>query len=243
LSPGEVRKAEELANWEFIKSRDNIQDFRDHLARFPGGVTVRYVRERLEATAWAGLSTNAGFDDLKAYLVEFPEGVHAPEAQHRISELEREASANQELEERQRRETEAWAVASAAGDAASLRAFLNDWPNSPVAGVARSRIKELERVPTRRWVWQGAGVASVIVVGLLAWQFLFPLPLGQYRRSMMIIGAPDERISGSSIEVCRKICAAKSSCTAVDHRDFSCNLYSGRIGPALSTSGYNAWLR
>jgi hypothetical protein len=31
----EIRKAEELANWEFVKDRSGVQDLRDHLARFP----------------------------------------------------------------------------------------------------------------------------------------------------------------------------------------------------------------
>ena len=37
LTPEEIRKAEELANWDFIKDRQNPEDFRDHLARFAGG--------------------------------------------------------------------------------------------------------------------------------------------------------------------------------------------------------------
>lgn len=49
LSPERIAKAEELANWEFIKGSDSIQDFRDHLARFPQGVTLRMARSRLEA--------------------------------------------------------------------------------------------------------------------------------------------------------------------------------------------------
>jgi TIR domain len=169
LSPGEVRKAEELANWEFIKARDNIQDFRDHLARFPGGVTERYVRERLETAAWAGLASNAGLNDLKAFLVEFPDGAHAPEASRRVAELEREALAAQELRERQRQETEALAAASAAGDVAALRSFLNDWPNSTHSKAARSRIKEIEGVPARRWLLQGVGIVALVCLVTIAW--------------------------------------------------------------------------
>src|SRR5262249_7539204 len=150
-----------------IRARDSIQDFRDHLARFPGGVTERYVRERLEAAAWAGLASNAGLDELSAYLVEFPDGAHAPEAQRQIAELERQALAARKSEELQRRETEAWASASAAGDAGSLRSFLKDWPKSSHAKAARARIKELEAVPAQRWLWQGAGVAAVAALALL----------------------------------------------------------------------------
>jgi hypothetical protein len=35
LSPEHIAKAEELANWDFIKASENSEDFRDHLARFP----------------------------------------------------------------------------------------------------------------------------------------------------------------------------------------------------------------
>jgi hypothetical protein len=44
LSANQIAKAEELANWDFIKSSANVQDFRDHLARFPGGVTERFAQ-------------------------------------------------------------------------------------------------------------------------------------------------------------------------------------------------------
>jgi hypothetical protein len=198
LSPSEVRKAEELANWEFIKARDSLQDLRDHLARFPGGVTERYVRERLEAAAWAGLASNAGLDDLNGYLVEFPDGAHAPEAQRRIAELERQALAVRELEERQRRETEAWALASAAGDAATLRSFLNDWPKSPHAKAARSRIKELAGVPARRWLWQGAGVAGVACLAALFWEVQsYNQPKGPVQATLPLTPLPgyDEKIN------------------------------------------------
>jgi hypothetical protein len=48
LSPDQIAKAEELANWDFIKASESTQDLRDHLARFPGGVTERFARARLE---------------------------------------------------------------------------------------------------------------------------------------------------------------------------------------------------
>jgi hypothetical protein len=41
LSADEIRKAEELASWDFVKTRNNVVDLRDHLARFPGGTTER----------------------------------------------------------------------------------------------------------------------------------------------------------------------------------------------------------
>src|SRR5262249_48413701 len=35
LSPEHIVKAEELANWDFIKASEDTKEFRDHLARFP----------------------------------------------------------------------------------------------------------------------------------------------------------------------------------------------------------------
>jgi len=52
LSPQQIAKAEELAHWDFIKASASAQDFRDHLARFPGGVTERFARTRL-AAVWS----------------------------------------------------------------------------------------------------------------------------------------------------------------------------------------------
>jgi hypothetical protein len=36
-SPEQIAKAEQLANWDFIKASESSQEFRDHLARFPQG--------------------------------------------------------------------------------------------------------------------------------------------------------------------------------------------------------------
>jgi hypothetical protein len=192
---GEVGRLSRRAT---IRAKAVWYNRRDHLARFPGGVTERYVRERLEAAAWAGLASNTGLDDLNGYLVEFPDGAHAPEAQRRIAELERQALAVRELEERQRRETEAWALASAAGDAATLRSFLNDWPKSPHAKAARSRIKELAGVPARRWLWQGAGVAGVACLAALFWEVQsYNQPKGPVQATLPLTPLPgyDEKIN------------------------------------------------
>jgi hypothetical protein len=48
LSAQEIRRTEELASWDFLKERNDIQDLRDHMARFPGGTTERYVIAKLD---------------------------------------------------------------------------------------------------------------------------------------------------------------------------------------------------
>jgi hypothetical protein len=77
LSAEEIRKAEELANWDFVKDRNDIQDLRDHLARFPRGTTERYARAKLDALVWAGLGATPNIEHLRAYLDEFPKGENA----------------------------------------------------------------------------------------------------------------------------------------------------------------------
>lgn len=49
LSPEQIAKAEELANWDFIKESSRADDFREHLARFPGGACALIAQRKLEA--------------------------------------------------------------------------------------------------------------------------------------------------------------------------------------------------
>jgi hypothetical protein len=79
LSAEEVRKAEELGNWDFVKDRNDIQNLRDHLARFPGGTTERCARDKLDGLAWAEL------EKLRAYLDEFPKGASVGAARERAT--------------------------------------------------------------------------------------------------------------------------------------------------------------
>src|SRR5262249_12796357 len=80
LSADQIGKAEELANWDFIKASESHQEFRDHLARFPHGVTERMARARLESLMWAGLSARPDLPGLRSFLNEFPDGKRAAEA-------------------------------------------------------------------------------------------------------------------------------------------------------------------
>ena len=99
LSPEQIAKAEELANWDFIKSSESIEDFRDHLARFPRGVSERWARSRLEARVWTELSRSANGDALRGFLEEFPKGAHAIEAAAKLAGLEAAEHGKFEIEE------------------------------------------------------------------------------------------------------------------------------------------------
>ena len=129
LSPEQIAKAEELANWDFIKASESSQEFRDHLARFPQGVTERMARARLEGLVWTGLPRPADMDTLKGFLAEFPNGAHANEANAKLAELE--------AAEREKQERDAWASAVAAGTVAAMENFRRDWPQSKCAETAR----------------------------------------------------------------------------------------------------------
>jgi chemotaxis response regulator CheB len=211
LSPDQIAKAEELANWDFIKTSGNSQDFRDHLARFPNGVTERMARTKLEALVWVGLAVPIDVPALQSFLEEFPNGAHGTEAKSKLAELEHQAAAAREAEEHHRRETDAWASASATGTVAALESFLNDWPQSQHSNAARKLIKEIEVEPTRRWVTLGLGalVGLVIVVSAISVQLrpgflLWRLAHDQSTRTFSDSGysvafAPDGRtaLSGS----------------------------------------------
>jgi TPR repeat protein len=104
LSADQIGKAEELANWDFIKSSESAQEFRDHLARFPHGVTERMARAGLESLMWAGLSGRPDLPGLRSFLNEFPDGKRAADAKAQLADLERQAAAAREEEERRREE-------------------------------------------------------------------------------------------------------------------------------------------
>src|SRR5262249_37412125 len=71
---------------------------RDHLARFPKGVTERMARTKLEALVWAGLAQPVEGAALQSFIEEFPNGAHAEEAKSKLAELERQAAAAREAE-------------------------------------------------------------------------------------------------------------------------------------------------
>jgi hypothetical protein len=77
LSSEQIAKAEELANWDFIKESRSAKEIRDHLARFPKGITARMARAKLEDIIYATLEPTPKLEALEAFLATFPDGKHA----------------------------------------------------------------------------------------------------------------------------------------------------------------------
>jgi hypothetical protein len=169
LSEEAIRMAQELANWEFVKDRNDVQDLRDHLARFPGGTTERYALAKLDGLVWTGLGSTPSIEQLRAYLDEFPKGVNAAPAQARIAVLEKEAAVQRAAEQSRAQEMEDWAAVAASTDRKELEAFLKKWPKGQHADAARARIRELRRgsdqLPLWVWLMLYAFVVFVVVGG------------------------------------------------------------------------------
>jgi hypothetical protein len=121
LSTEEIRKAEELANWEFVKDRNDVQDLRDHLSRFPSGTTERYALTKLDQLVWAALGSTPDITQLRGYVDEFPKGSNAAQAQTRTVALEKEAAEQREADQRRARETADWAEVAASTETSTDR--------------------------------------------------------------------------------------------------------------------------
>jgi hypothetical protein len=67
----EIRKAEELADWEFTEESIQPEKFRDHLTRFAGRTTDRYVRRKLQALPWADPATRTCIEAAHKFEKEF----------------------------------------------------------------------------------------------------------------------------------------------------------------------------
>lgn len=168
LSSEQIAKAEELANWEFIKESQSPQDFRDHLARFPKGTTERMARAKLKSIVWQELGATPQLEALEAFFAEFPVGKHTAEAKALRDTRKAEADAGLAAEEHKRHETEAWAAASSADTGEAYEAFLKAWPNSRHARAARSRLKKLATaapmaVQTKRRKWLAIAIAVLVL--------------------------------------------------------------------------------
>jgi hypothetical protein len=72
----------EISNWEFILKSTDVQEFRDHLKRFPGGLTEGRARAQLEQLIWSQLGESPR--DIAAFISEFPNSSHLAAAKDRL---------------------------------------------------------------------------------------------------------------------------------------------------------------
>ena len=141
---------------------------RDHLARFPGGVTVLYAQSKLEALMWAGLGSDADIPVLQAFLSEFPKSEHADEARRRIGDLQKRAAAANEAERLRIEETEAWSRVSTTNDVAVIEEFLEIYPRGQHAASAYSRIRELRSATTASLRSTAVGIGFSVLTIIVA---------------------------------------------------------------------------
>jgi hypothetical protein len=252
LTPEEIRKAEELANWDFIRESTRPEEFRDHLARFAGATTDRFARRKLEALLWVDPATWASIAALRKFLGEFPAGEHAAEAKAMLDAQEKAAEAARQAAEKKRAETEAWASVAASADIAAVQAFLRDWPDGAHAADAKARMRELRRSRFTRLAvfWIGAAVTaasgvlySAIVPRELIWEQIHDQSLrtftGHKGWVQSVTFSPDgaRALSGSDDMTLKlwEVASGRELRTFAGHTDFGLvgHLFPGRCPRAL----------
>lgn len=221
LSPEVIRKAEELVNWDFIKERSDIQALRDHLARFPSGVTTLEVTKKLDELVWASLGQRPYPEKLRTYLEEFPQGAHSDFARKRLADLEQFEAEARFADERRAKETAEWGAVAASTDKSQIEAFLKKWPNGSYAEAASRTLTALrsEEASKHSFLPFVGGAALGLFVGtmiLIVISDIFPrneateavlaclavgcpLVLGSFWISGQETIAVDRRMAGSSM--------------------------------------------
>ena len=164
LSRGVVMAMRAIQNWDHIKSRRNVDEYRDHIARFPDDETTRYAALALDELFWEEVD-RTNLDDLESYLDEFPEGSHAEMAamlSGQIRETVRVEEKSQLAEERL-----AWAEASIGEDPTEVETFLTKFPNGQFADEARKLLLNFRKRTSRRMVLSvAAGLGAIGVSSL-----------------------------------------------------------------------------
>ena len=144
LSSEQIARAEEIANWDFIKDNRNAGEFLDHLKRFPKGVTARMARAKLEGIVWSELEDDPTLEVLENFLATFPDGKHSAEATELYDSLRADTAALLEEEERIKQVEEAWISAKSANSIEAYHLFLSEWPRSQHTKEAWAQMRSLK---------------------------------------------------------------------------------------------------
>jgi hypothetical protein len=146
LSSEDIRKAEELASWDFVKEANDEAETRDHLARFPGCVTERMARSKLEKVVLASLEqSSADLRRLQAFVEEFPNSAALSTIKERISDIENAERRSQEEAAAISRERSEFARAIESRDSLALNTFASKYPYGELAASA---LREAKRITT-----------------------------------------------------------------------------------------------
>jgi hypothetical protein len=196
LPPEEVRKAEESANWSFVQERGDIQDVRDHLARFPGGVTEEQALDELDDRVWLSLHPHPTIEGLRAYLGEFPNGAFAEDARARIAEMELIGLHGETAAVLEPLETLEWELVSSTNDIGKIEEFVKSRPDGPHAEAAKIRIKELRALssptPSIRkspWLHTAMLILSIWLIELVVRRLEGPFAQAAWALSVLAIYA------------------------------------------------------
>jgi hypothetical protein len=163
-TPADIRKAEEIANWDYIKDSLDPDEFRDHLARYGNGPTAGHAYYRLETLVWADPATHGLIQNLRRFIEEFPRSEYVPAAEVELARLEMAAEGERLAAESRREETRAWSKVAASTKIRALEEFLASWPHGVYAGPAERRIRELREQGASK----GGGLMLMIMLGVVA---------------------------------------------------------------------------
>lgn len=145
----EIHKAGEPAEWEILKDRPDVREFRNRLAGFDGNAIDGYASTKLEALLPHNPETHGEIASWRAFLSEFPDDIDVEAARERLQALEHHAKAAANASELS--ETEAWARATSSGSIEEIQAFLNEWPAGEYQDEAREWLRALELAAKAAW--------------------------------------------------------------------------------------------
>ncbi len=95
LKSRDLRREEELANWNIIKDSKDKRDFQAFLNSFKGGAYERLAYIKLEEIEWRALGHSPSYQQIYHFLQSFPYGRHAEEAKIIIQKIAAEESKKQ----------------------------------------------------------------------------------------------------------------------------------------------------
>ncbi len=104
LNADNLRREEELANWNLIKDSKDKRDFQVFLNSYKGGAYERIAYIKLEEIEWKALGSAPSYQQIYHFLQSFPYGRHADEAKVIIKRIAAEEAQKQEKSKYERKQ-------------------------------------------------------------------------------------------------------------------------------------------